>query len=188
MSEPFHIQNCVEDFSHFWSWLENDGMRTSFRLLTVITSHNNIPNARTMVLREVINNKLLFFSDRRSPKIHEIQSNPQTCIHCYDRKSKTQFLLKGILTSLREHPKMEEWRQNAMLRFHDYGAILAPSSHINKGEIVDYSEQLASKNFCVLEFYPRVIEILQLDQHIHIRFQWVLDPATGLWKHNQIVP
>ena len=188
MSIPFEFQNCIEDVSQFWIWLQNTGIRDSFRLLTVITSHKNIPNARTMVLREVIDKKLIFFTDRRSPKIQEIQSNPQTCIHTYDRSSKTQFLLKGILSPLYKHPKMEVWKEIAMRRYHDYGALLTPSSHIDIGEVIDFSEQEASKHFCVLVFSPQVIEILQLSQPTHIRFQWVLEHATGLWKQHQLVP
>ena len=188
MSSPLKIQTWTTHFDHFWTWLQSDDSQNIFRLLTVITSHQNIPNARTMVLRDVIDNRFIFFTDRRSHKIQEIQSNPQTCIHHYDRESKIQFLFKGLLRPLLSHPKMPIWKQMAMQRFHDYGANCPPSTYINDISEIDYSEQEASENFWVLAFSAQIVEIVQLAPPKHLRFQWIFDNSTNRWKQHQMVP
>ena len=188
MSSPLKIQTWTKHFEHFWTWLQSDDSQNIFRLLTVITSHQNIPNARTMVLRDVIDNRFIFFTDRRSYKIQEIQSNPQSCIHHYDRESKTQFLFKGLLNPFSSHPKMQIWKQMAMQRFHDYGANRPPSTYINEFDEIEYSEQVASENFLVLAFSPQIVEILQLDPPKHFRFTWVWENSKNRWEQHQVVP
>ena len=93
----------VEIYNQIWSFLE-DGVKdrnSPFHTPTLITSEdNNFPSARTLVLRGVDRESetLRFHTDKRSKKIEQINSNPNSVIHIYSQNEKLQLRFKSNLT------------------------------------------------------------------------------------------
>ena len=93
----------VEIYNQIWSFLE-DGVKdrnSPFHTPTLITSEdNNFPSARTLVLRGVDRESetLRFHTDKRSKKIEQINSNPNSVIHVYSQNEKLQLRFKSNLT------------------------------------------------------------------------------------------
>ena len=92
----------VEIYNKIWYFLE-DGVKdrnSPFHTPTLITLENNNPSARTLVLRGVDRESetLRFHTDKRSKKIEQINSNPNSVIHIYSQNEKLQLRFKSNLT------------------------------------------------------------------------------------------
>lgn len=174
-------------FPSIWSWISSapTQQRHPMRTPTVITTAHHIPNARTMILRDVCTNGLVFFTDKRSAKIKDIIVNPHTTIHCYDAKKKIQLRIRAQTSCLTEHPQLHRWRSVGLNRFQDYGSSMPPG--------IAFEEQLSSptletarENFCVLMASVTDIELLKLSRQGHQRVEWSL--RDDRWTVQKLVP
>ena len=79
-----HLDSCLESAVQLLK-KGMDNRHHGFHSPTLITSIDNAANARVMVLRDwqIASRTLLFFSDYRSEKINEIQSNNQVVVLPY---------------------------------------------------------------------------------------------------------
>ena len=97
------LNDPVKIYDQIWSFLE-EGVKdrnSPFHTPTLITLENNdIPSARTLVLRGVDRKTetLRFHTDKRSKKIEQINSNPNSVIHIYSQHEKLQLRFKSNLT------------------------------------------------------------------------------------------
>ena len=76
------LEEFLNNFDFFLASKGNIQFKASFRYPTVITSMNGVPNARTMVLRDVVAHKLIFFTDIRSPKSERTTTEPKSMYTC----------------------------------------------------------------------------------------------------------
>jgi pyridoxamine 5'-phosphate oxidase len=184
------LTQFLENFEIFWTWLQNvsSDSQHPFRYPTVITSHNGIPNARTMVLRDTIHHQLFFFTDARSPKVMEMEKNPNLCVHNYDRKNRTQFILQGTCTRIQDHPQMNTWKDWALRNHKDYTSSLPPSHHIFEPFQINFSLLDFEHNFTVCSVNIHTVEMLQIQNPIHQRFRWTKSQDGIIWKKKQLVP
>lgn len=79
------LYNAVKDTAH------------DYHLFTVATSSNNIPEIRTVVLRDVNldNYKISFHTDTRSPKYNQLVKNSSVSALFYSISKRTQIRIKG---------------------------------------------------------------------------------------------
>ena len=68
-----------------------------YHLFTVATSSNNIPEIRTVVLRDVNldNYEISFHTDSRSPKYNQLVKNSSVSALFYSVNKRTQIRIKG---------------------------------------------------------------------------------------------
>ena len=175
-------------FETLWEWISNapSQQRHPMRAPTVITTANNIPNARTMILREVLPNELIFFTDKRSPKIQDVQSNPHTTIHSYDAKRRMQIRIRAQTFIVKEHAQWNRWRSMGLNRFQDYGSYLPPGTPVQDNNIPLATLETARENFCVLQAVVSDIELLKLSRDGHQRVEW--KRQDGSWLLFRLVP
>ena len=180
-------ENLYDSIQALWSWLAEapTSRAHSFRTPTLITCAQNIPTARTMVLRDVFDEKLIFFTDRRSYKQVQIKSNNNAIIHSYDASRRRQIRLQSTIEIVSHHNKMKQWREQGLARFLDYGSFLAPGAEMTADNPIPQLN-IARQNFSVLCAHILSIEILQLTADKHKRILW--KKVAGEWQKRALVP
>jgi len=90
------------DAAHAEAWrLLGDGVtnaKAPFHLPAVATiGRDGDPRVRTVVLRAAARDEgwLQFHTDRRSPKVAEIEAQPRVALHFYDRAAKVQLRVRA---------------------------------------------------------------------------------------------
>ena len=156
------------------------------RTPTVITTQHGNPRARTMVLREVFDNRyLVFFTDIRSDKCQQLQQHPNIQIHSYCSIDQTQLQFSGTACVLQTHPKFTEWLNRGMHCPTDYSTIESPGSPLNEYRPLQLNTTLAQQHFAVLLCDISSIEILTLGIP-HRRCRWSYRDDS--WRKDWLVP
>ena len=177
------LYNAVKDTAH------------DYHLFTVATSSNNIPEIRTVVLRDVNldNYKISFHTDTRSPKYIQLVKNSSVSALFYSISKRTQIRIKGkaeasndkkLLTSL--------WSKLSKDSKECYQGKISPSGIIPDAKIfndiiddpdVDIDNK-GFENFSRIKINVSSFEILRLHHLGHKRlfcdlsknnttFQWI---------------
>lgn len=181
------FEQLVYSFDDLWSWMRAapESRRHPMRAPTCITVDAHGPRGRTMILRDVLEEHLIFFTDKRSSKVAAVRSNPKGALHGYDRKRSLQIQCSGLFSVIESHPKSARWRAQGLQRFKDYGAPEAPGQPRPK-ELGTPTLQVARKQFVVIGFTPQRIELLQLSALGHRRAEWCRQ--HNLWTVRHLVP
>ena len=141
--------------------------------------------SRYVVLRNFIeeDHNLIFFTDKRSPKVNAILKNSRTECLFYDNVKKIQLRIKTQSYILNDKKKIREyWEKIPLVSRQSYSTKLPPSTVIN-GEKIDpinglsfeednFEEDNNEKsffNFCVIENYIKGIDFLSLTSLPHKR-------------------
>ena len=136
--------------------------------------------SRYVVLRNFIqeDHNLIFFTDKRSPKVNAILKNSRTECLFYDNVKKIQLRIKTQSYILRDKKKIRDyWEKVPLVSRRSYSTKLPPSTVI-KGEQIDPSYGLSFEednneksffNFCVIENYIKGIDFLSLTSLPHKR-------------------
>lgn len=144
-----------------------------FRFFTLATcDENNVPQARTVVLRDVNEDgSISFYTDKRSQKVTQLQNNPKVSLLFYHPEKLLQLKINGeaafetntavletTFTSLYEKSK------------NDYTTLKPPGSSISNATQVEY---LTVENyFCKITIAPTTIEYLRLKRPNHLRVRF----------------
>jgi pyridoxine/pyridoxamine 5'-phosphate oxidase len=170
----------------------HDPMRTP----TLATARNGVPRARTVVLREVDTNqrRLLFFTDRRSGKVEEIQGQTQAACTFWHPQRKVQVRLRGTFQLESDTNRaLDYWK-----KLNDQGrasyATLQPPGTPASVDTSGLPEQWPSprlaerayQNFCLLDLVVTEMEVLHLHPAGHQRafFRW----EEGTWSMTWLIP
>jgi pyridoxamine 5'-phosphate oxidase len=155
------------------------------------SNHQNEAELRTVVLRDVIQKeeRLIFYSDFRSPKIIQIQANSHVSWLFYSAASRIQIRIKG-LAKIHHQDEISShyWKLLKTRNKRDYATILSPSSiitDINKEVeyIKDGNDEKLFGNFVVVS--TEVVEmdwlIIGADSNKRARFLKEKSGFTGEW-------
>lgn len=138
-----------------------------------------------MILRDVLDETLVFFTDKRSAKVAAMRSTPRGALHGYDRKRSLQIQCSGLFSVIETHPKRALWRAHGLQRFKDYGTPEVPG-HPRPTDPGTPTLQIAREQFVVVGFTPQRIELLQLSAQGHRRAEWYRH--DNLWTVRHLVP
>ena len=142
--------------------------------------------SRYVVLRNFIqeDHNLIFFTDKRSPKVSAILKNSRTECLFYDNVKKIQLRIKTQSYILHDKKKIREyWEKVPLVSRQSYSTQLPPSTVI-KSEQIDPSNVLSLEedhnekgfcNFCVIENYIKEIDFLSLTSSPHKRISITID-------------
>jgi len=152
---------------------------------------------RTIVLREVnkTERKLLFFTDGRSPKVHQLKKYPSTAITFWDPRRKVQLRLQGqaILKSGGEEARAY-WDGLSLRGRSSYAATKPPgtlSESDTDGLPAFWSDEMDKKeadfafhNFMLIQVEAEEIDALHLHPEGHQRavFRWTAEGWEKNWK------
>jgi pyridoxamine 5'-phosphate oxidase len=183
-------------YERAWAMLQ-DGVadrRHGFHTPAVCTLSELGPTARTVVLRRVerVPGVVMAHTDRRSPKVMEVERAPRSTWHLYD--SERQVQLRLFTRSRAEHDTTladEQWARSALSSRRCYLAPHGPSTELaafdpNLPEALrkrtpTLEETLAGRaNFCVLVGVIEQLEFLELSAGGHARARFTLDGAGGM--------
>ncbi|MFT4755613.1 MAG: pyridoxamine 5'-phosphate oxidase [Vicingaceae bacterium] len=163
--------------------------RHSFRYVVLSTSNEGNVNSRWVVLRKFTENaSFLIYTDARSEKVKEVQSNTSANILFYNDRKKLQVRVSGKVTIHQQNELTKKyWPGVKGASDKAYTTELAPGKLIeNKEEGYRWSSSMDDAHFVILEVIPSEIEALQLNGEHHVRCQFVKKDTD--WESSFMVP
>jgi len=160
--------------------------RHPFRYFVLSTNENGMPTQRTVVLRKTLEDQsLVIYTDKRTPKVKNLQKNSDFSALFYDTKKLLQIRIEGkaeLITDIAEVAKYWHTVQAASRK--DYTTKLAPGTPIENPEEVAYTS--AENHFCPLKLVPHTLEYLRLQRPNHLRV--LFSKIENDWSGEFLVP
>ncbi len=182
------LENNLPGWRHDLKYsIRKEGESPSNRWVQIATVNDkNQPRLRTVVFRGWYKDtSMIIFTDRRSEKIQHFKSNPNAEILWLFFKSKTQYRFKGEINELIDNENYWKTLSEKSKSSWFWGS---PGEKINK-KLQSTYEMLPNlpkpENFVVLEFEINSVDLLKLEQPIHIRYLW---NKNNTWKKIEINP
>ncbi len=171
------LGHAVVDANHHWS------------LPTIGSVDLNGPDVRVVVLRQIDRTwrRLVAFSDSRTDKVAQLQADPRTAWHFYDRRERIQLRLRGA--SVLEHNTdfaRRLWEHVPEANRSNYQTMGAPGTTIPSPAHGHILAPGAVDKFAVIVTTVSHIDWLSLAPtgHRRARFDWL----DGVWKGCWTVP
>lgn len=147
-----------------WELLQQSvsSFKSPFHTGVVATIDEQQPEVRTVVLRhaDAQQKKLFFHTDIRSPKVHQLQTNPQMSWLFYDKDIRIQLRLKATaVVHLDDGVANSAWEESRLSSRLTYTTSSASGTILSTPELIDLNQKevepelidIAWKNFCVVE-------------------------------------
>lgn len=157
-----------------------------FKYFSLGTLSGQIPQQRTVVLRKVQPNlKLLFYTDKRSAKVQQIETNNTVSALFYHPKKMVQIQIEGK-ADIKENPEMlrKIWKSIPEKSKRDYTSILPPGVETEHPDNLEYLTE--NNHFCMVEIQPYRIEYLKLKQPHHLRVKFIKSGKD--WNGSYLIP
>ncbi len=153
------------------------------------TLRDGIPHVRTVVLRGCDRDarRLRFHTDRRSPKVAEIEANPAGAVHVYDPKQKIQLRLDCQLSvHIGDELAQEAWAATRDFSRICYQVMQGPGEAVSDPREVPFSANESNEgwdHFAVISALVTRMEWLYLAHQGHRRaeFRWQDGDRHGRW-------
>ena len=169
----------------------NADRKHPFRNTVLATSRHNIPSQRTVVMRKFqSDHSILIYTDHRSQKCQELDAHQENAaaLLFWHPKKKLQVRLAGYIRQhLSDEGKKAHWNNTPTGAKKSYTTTKPPGTVTESPLEVDYDASLQDgRHFTLLLFHPISIELLQLDQEVHLRAGFALE--NGNWNGHWLVP
>ena len=148
---------------------------------------DNIPKVRTVVFRGWSDSyEMLIYTDKRSQKYYELNSNNNVEICWLFSKSKCQFRIRGNSTKDFGRDRLLHWQQLSNKSKAMWGWP-SPGSQFehNKNNYLSLSTNEIYKNFILLKIDITQVDQLLLNNPIHTRRRW---SKNIVWIEERINP
>ena len=148
-------------------------------------SKNNQPRVRTVVFRGWLNNStMLIFTDKRSQKYVDLETNNNIEVLWLFFKTKSQYRFKGKVYELIDDDKY--W-DNLVDRSKEQWFWPSPKAKINQKNTISSKDNILSKpnNFSVLQIKINEVDLLKLEKPLHKRYIW---KKIDDWKCIEVNP
>tara|TARA_B100000963_G_C22410515_1_gene573023 strand:- start:256 stop:804 length:549 start_codon:yes stop_codon:yes gene_type:complete len=148
-------------------------------------SKNNEPKVRTVVFRGWLDNSsMLIFTDKRSQKYIDLQTNNNVEVLWLFFKTKSQYRFKGRIQEIQDNDKY--W-DNLLERSKKQWFWPNPGKEIDKKNTIFFMDNKFSKpdNFCVMNIKINEVDLLVLENPLHKRYKW---KKNDEWKCVQVNP
>ena len=135
-------------------------------------SKNNQPRVRTVVFRGWLDDStMLIYTDKRSEKYVDLESNNNIEILWLFFKTKSQYRFKGKVYELDDNDKY--W-DNLFDRSKDQWFWPSPGKKIDQNNTISSIDNklLKPNNFAVLKININEVDLLKLEKPLHKRFIW----------------
>ena len=154
-----------------------------FKFGCLSSIENNVPKQRMVVIRKLANNQLTIYTDKRSPKVTQFNSNPNASILFYDTVQMTQVILKGTITVV-DDKNLEIWKRLPEHAHKDYTTLLPPGTPIQNKE-AEYNPK--APHFCYLLFNFTQIDYLSIGKPNNTRVRFNFNNSNN-WESIYLVP
>ena len=166
-------------YKDIWLSLENAVVdrKSGFHTFTLATITNDVPDARTVVLRgcDKKNNILSFHTNHKSHKIQDISKNNKVSALFYDKNDKTQFRISGE-ANINNGSSYCKKKWNSMSK----QSRQCYYQNIDPGKSIDSPEQVKtvlnddiSKTFTIIDIEIIKIDWLYLSSSGHTRAKFI---------------
>lgn len=164
----------------------NNDAEHPFRYLYFGT-FGHYPEIRTVVNREVTNDlSVIFFTDSRTPKIQQIQNDPNVSAMFYHPLKQLQIRMKGKARLIDEdhsaYPGYFQQVQQGLTK-KDYSSMGIPGTPSKDESEIIYGDTI---HLMVVKIVPAELDIVQLGQERHYRSRYVKNDM--LWIETKLVP
>ena len=158
--------------SNIWDELQSalSNRQHGWRTLTLATlSSDGLPDARTVVLREVAPEakRLTIYTDKRSPKVFQISQHPNVSMVFWCSKLNWQLRIQAVAKTCQNPERaIHVWqtvRDTAGAQ--DYLSFEAPSSPMTSNERLSEDKN----QLCIIDLYIQSIDWLSLGREGHRR-------------------
>jgi len=111
-------------------WINEEGLRGAPNPQQAVLSSispNNVPHSRVVAIREISSDALIFFTQRETRKVFELNENPHAAITFWFELYQRSVSIEGEVESLSQQENEQYWEnypREAQIRFHSY----APTS------------------------------------------------------------
>jgi pyridoxamine 5'-phosphate oxidase len=147
-----------------WALLERSTLshKAGFHAGVLATIHNSLPELRTVILRKVdpVSKRLFFHTDIRSPKIKQLEQQPQMSWLFYAADQRIQLRLAARASIHKDDAvATEAWEQARLSSRLAYTSSSAAGTILPAPELIDLNQKevapelmaMAWENFCVIE-------------------------------------
>ena len=148
-------------------------------------SKNNQPRVRTVVFRGWLDNTtMLIYTDKRSEKYVDFESNNNIEILWLFFKTKSQFRFKGKVYELEDNDKYWE---NLIDSSKNQWFWPSPGEKVDQKNASSIIDSTLSKpnNFSVLKIKINEVDLLKLEKPLHKRYKW---KKIDKWKCVEVNP
>jgi hypothetical protein len=160
----------------------NVDRKHAFRKVTLASVFKEKVNQRMVVHRRFYdNNTSLIFTDSRSKKVLQLESNPISSLLFYDDRKQLQISVAGLM-SVHEGDELSEVEFKKLQSQADYSNFPPPGSAI--AGAMEYKQD--KPFFMVLKFNWLEVDVLQLSREGHKRA--FMRRVEDQWEGNWIVP
>ena len=183
----------IDSLEEIWQAVKHElhrgalDVKHPFHWVNLGTVSGDFPSVRTVVLRKV-SEELHFFvyTDYRSEKCSELDQNSNASLHFYHPKKQVQIRVKTqAKLHFQDDLAKEIWKTIPVHRRSEYTGVQAPGTLISLPEDGWTLSNSENHFFCVLEFSPMEIEVLQLRREGHLRLMFSKEKD---WKGAWLVP
>jgi hypothetical protein len=151
-----------------------------WRIMTLATVESSRAEARSVTLREAYatTDRLVFFTDDRSPKLQQIQTHPQGTLLAWCPRLSWQIRLRVQLArETDQHLALSRWsRLRLSPSAQDYLSSLAPGEPLSA---IASQERGSREHFAMVNAQVESMDWLELHPDGHRRA--VFDAAGGRW-------
>lgn len=164
MDDLFLQHNLPSIETRLWELLQQSvsSFKAPFHTGVVATVHEQQPEVRTVVLRhaDAEQKKLFFHTDVRSPKVHQLEKQPQMSWLFYDKDIRMQLRLTATaIVHLDDEVANKAWEESRLSSRLTYSTSSASGTILLTPELIDLNQtqvepeliDIAWKNFCVVE-------------------------------------
>ena len=160
--------------------------RHPFRYFSLATIENDKPQQRTVVLRKtLVDLSLVFFTDKRTQKIEDLQHNSACSALFYHPKKLLQIRVTGTAELITDKEQIASyWHTVQEASKKDYTTSIAPGSTIKNPDAIAYTTE--ENHFCPVKIIPTSLEYLRLKRPNHLRVLFSRDDKD--WTGAFLVP
>lgn len=142
----FEIHN-MQPIEHLTQWLQNEhsaGAPNPQHAVLSTANRDAVPHCRVVAIREMNDQGLLFFTQRNTKKVAEINMNPFASMTFWFELLSREVIIEGVIEPLTEVENEQYWQnypREAQIRFHSYAPTSAQPIR-DKQELEEKREQI----------------------------------------------
>lgn len=150
----------------------NADKRHPFRNVVLATAKNGAPKMRTVVMRKFEYTSILIYTDERSEKIGELESNQnKAALLFWHPKKRLQIRMEGVCEiDMNSERLIEIWKNLPSFSRASYTTEKPPgTSLISPHEVNHDTDAEDGRYFTILKFQVNEMDLLQLNREVHLR-------------------
>lgn len=195
MNSKFYHNNLEDIEAEIWELLvqSSNSANTHFHQGIIATINHNIPEQRTVILRnvDIYAKTLSFNTDIRSLKIEQLEVNNSVSWLFYDKILKVQLRMYAKAVVHRNNAVAElAWEKSRLSSRMCYTTIQKPGSFIDSPEFVEVNQisvddellDFARDNFAVIETQVYAIDFVFLNRNGNKRAYFDYESHNFQWR------